>query len=160
MVRHLIMQAADDIISANEAISAPVMTAPTTLVATNSIASSKTDVSVVPSIPTNSAVTFEQAQRRVMAAHEFVVKKVITKKPIAIPKTTHKNAGVAVISPIIRKIAAVIPSIRLPKTAKNVQSNLYTQLVVFAIFSTSDTVYEKPSFKVKTLLFGRRGDKI
>lgn len=122
--------------------SAPIITAPITLAAEKFTARRITDVKTVPSIPTRSAVILEPAQRLVTVVPEFAVMSVRIRTTIAMPKVTHKKADVSVMMPIIRNIAATIPMIKLPKTAKNVQ--LYPQpQVVFAIIFTSDTVYEK-----------------
>ncbi len=134
------MQATDNIISANDAANKPVMIAPTMLVAANAMPRSKSAVRTVPIIPVSSAVILEHPQRLVMVVQELAVKKAMTKKPTAIPNATHKNAGATVRVPVMVKIAVAIPTIRLPITAKNVQSYLHAQFV-FAIVFTSDTLY-------------------
>ena len=91
------------------------------LVATNSIARRTTESNIVPRIPASNAVTilhrFSQHPLRKSADETRVTARYAT----ATPKTTHKNAGVRVITAVILKNAVIIPIIRLATIAITVQ---------------------------------------
>ena len=100
----------------------PVMIAPTTLVAANSIARSTTDIKIVPSIPIRR--TGRTAHIQSLIPNPSANDKVISttaRYETAIPNTTHKNAGVTVIVAVIVKNAVIIPIIMLATIASPVQ---------------------------------------
>lgn len=98
----------------------PVIMAPVTLVAANVIPRRMTEVKTVPKIPAKSVPRFVQ-QPFLSGLQVEEDKRVMPKKPMAIPNSTHKNAGVIVTSAVKRKNAANIPMITLAITALPVQ---------------------------------------
>ncbi len=76
---------------------APVIIAPSTLVAANVMPRSRSEVTIVPKTPTKNEVKVPQQPLRSEAAE---VKSVIAKYPTEIPNKTHKNAGVIVTSAV------------------------------------------------------------
>ena len=123
-----IKQAVVVIIAAKAAISTPVKIAPKTLVAAKVIAKSTTASKMVirtaPSQTLSVRQTHSSAQPRLLSP----AIKASAKNATAIPKTTHKKAGVTVITAIYLNIAAVMPIIMLAARAIIVQSFLFEQL--------------------------------
>jgi len=58
------------------------------------------------------------------------------------PSRTHKNAGVMVITAVMRSIAVITPIIMLAIIAKTEQSFLHSQFKRPIIFTPPDIVYE------------------
>ena len=122
---HFARQADVVIINEKKNSSAPAIIAPSTLVATNSIAKSITDVKIVPKIPVSKTGSIEHTQLRTpLPQIEADDIRVIARYKIAIPNTTHKNTGVMVITAVIVKNAVIIPIIILATIAIPVQSLL------------------------------------
>ena len=133
-------------VSVNEKnrINAPVIIAPIMLVATNSIARSITDVRIVPSMLIRSPLSVAHLQ----LLSKFLPVKVDTKSvtaryTTAIPKTTHKNAGVTVIAAVIVRNAVIIPSMMLAAVDNNKQLFLQLQPKLFIKKSPPIIVYAK-----------------
>jgi hypothetical protein len=68
--------------------------------------------------------------------------KVRPKNATAIPKTTHKNTGVADITAVIVKKAATIPTIKLAKRATPTQLTLLSQLNKDIFFTSLISIYD------------------
>lgn len=107
--------------------SVPVKIAPTILVATNGIANSTIENSAVPTMPLSSAFIVLAVQDAVLAPANKAFASKIAKYTTATPKVTHKNAGVTVITAMMRKKAATTPIIRLATTAMLVHAFLQPQ---------------------------------
>ncbi len=104
------------------------MIAPIMLVAGKAIPSSIKDVSIVPSTPMINVVYDEQQHPAYASLHKFpLCKKARAKYTIAIPNTTHKNAGVIAITAENLKKTVIIPMMILATTAVPVQSILQPQ---------------------------------
>ena len=122
LATHFERQATEVNVSEKNVSNAPVIMAPITLVATNSIAKSTTEVKTVPRIPVSKTGKIEQIQPRVPPLRTTAdMIDVIARYTIAMPKTTHKNAGVTVITAVKRSTAAMIPIMILATTALNKQ---------------------------------------
>ena len=103
---------------------APASIAPIMLVATNSMARSTIERSIVPSIPASSAVTMVHRSLQHPLRKRAAAIRVTARYTTAIPRSTHKNAGVKVIAAVILRKAVIIPRIRLATTAITVQPGL------------------------------------
>lgn len=103
------------------------MMAPITLVAANVIPRRITDVRIVPKMPVRKADNPEQTQLRVVLPLSIDAPRVIARYTTAIPKRTHKNAGVNVITAVMLRKAAIIPIITLAIIAIPVQFGLQLQ---------------------------------
>ena len=89
---------------------APVIIAPNRLVAAKGIARSITDTKIVPRMPATSGVIAGHTQVRLLLFRIIAaVMGRIARYTTAMPKSTHKNAGVTVITAIKRSIAVIIP---------------------------------------------------
>ena len=122
---HLIRQVVVTIIRVKKARRRPTITAPKMLVAANVIPRRITAVSIVPKIPAKRKFNILHTQSlkpRPLAKED--ARRVTARYTTAIPKSTHKKAGVTVIAAVIFKRAATIPIITLTITAKRVQLNL------------------------------------
>lgn len=91
-----------------------------------------TAVRIVPKTPTSNISKIPQ--QVLSAENKEDVKSSMPRTPTAIPKSTHKNAGVTVIIAVKRKRAAITPTIMLAATAMPVQVVWQQQLFEF-IFS-------------------------
>ena len=111
---------------------APVIIAPMALVAAKVTPSSITAVRIVPKIPTSNISKIPQ--QVLSAENKEDVKSSMPRKTTAIPKSTHRNAGVTVIIAVKRNSAAITPIIMLAATAMPVQVVWQQQLFEF-IFS-------------------------
>ena len=119
-------------IKEKNAISAPVIIAPITLVATKVIAKSITDVKIAPKIPVKRTDRIGQTHPLMFVPDKFAeTAKTTARYTTATPKTTHKNAGVTVITAVVLKIAAIIPTIMLPTIANIEQFVLQVQIDIF-----------------------------
>lgn len=113
---HFTRHTLDVMIKEKNKSKAPVIIAPIILVATNSIAKSITDVRIVPRIPVRK--TDREGQRQVRGVLFTLRESVPTAKTVSryttdIPSNTHKNAGVRVITAVIRSRIVIIPMIML-----------------------------------------------
>ena len=128
----MIKQAVSKKIKEANANKAPVIIAPIMLVATKVIPKSITDVTIAPKIAVNKTVKTGQIQLFCAMPEKLAdFTKIIARYKTAIPKTTHKNAGVKVITAVVRKTAAIIPIITLAITATTEQFDLQKQTDIF-----------------------------
>lgn len=125
---HLILQMVVAIIRKKKANNKPAKIAPITLVAANSTAKSTNDTKIVPMIPIDHAVLLAQLHFLTVSQPKAVVARPIARYKTAIPNTTHRNAGVRVITAIKVRKAVIIPTIILPITATPRQLDLKQQL--------------------------------
>ena len=96
----------------------PTKIALTVLVAVMPTAKRINANSAVPKVPINKVKSGAQQPELL---RPVVLTKVRARYPTAIPKATQRNAGVTVITPVICKNAAIIPTNALAITAINVQ---------------------------------------
>jgi hypothetical protein len=142
----LIVQADVVNIYAKNAAKAPVIIAPTMLVAANGIAKSTTDKRIVPKMPVRSADIVVYTQVEHVPSPQAEVTRIIVavsvnkRKSIAIPKATIRITGVIVITAVKRRNAVIMPIIKLDKAAKSKQSLLHSQLNI-VIYSPPLTDY-------------------
>ena len=120
-------QAVAVMISEKKNKSTPVRIAPTILVATNGIANKTTENSTVPTIPLSKEFTVFAVQDAAVASVSNAFTSRIAKYATATPNVTHKNAGVTVMTAMMRKKAATTPIIRLTTTAMLVHVFLQPQ---------------------------------
>ena len=99
----------------------PVRIAPIMLVATNSIASKIIESNIVPKMPTIKVVTIVHKSLQHSLRKIALETRAIARYPTAIPRSTHKKAGVRVIVAVILRKDVIIPMIRLITTAITVQ---------------------------------------
>ena len=132
---HFVMQAVDVTMSVKKPNKAPVIKAPKKLVAANVIPKSITDVKIVPKSPVKRAGTDERAQPRTFELRTSTGESI--RYTTAMPKSTHKNAGVTAIVAINAKAVVMTPITILATIATNGQS-----LNVF-IFSPPISAYAK-----------------
>lgn len=122
---HLIRHATVVTISEKNASNAPVMIAPITLVAANVIAKRTIDVKIAPSIPTKITDRLLHTHPDLRITGDTASN--IARYTTAMPKTTHKNAGVTVITALNCRNAVIIPIIILATMARPAQSLLQVQ---------------------------------
>ena len=140
---HLARQAVSVSVRKNDSKRSPVITAPIMLVAANSIASNTTAKRIVASTAlsrTESVVLTQQGKQLLQQLIDTVVSSIIARYTTAMPKTTHKNAGVTVIAAVILRKAVIMPIAMLTIRATVVQVFLHEQSLV-DIFSPPNTVY-------------------
>ncbi len=119
---HFIRHAVDVKVRDKKNTSAPVIIAPTALVAANVTASSISDANTPPNIPVSSAGRTEHIHSR--ASHPCTIVdviKAIARYTTEIPSTTHKKAGATVIIAENCKNAVIIPTIMLATIARPTQ---------------------------------------
>lgn len=141
----MIRQAVEDIASAKKNKSNPVIIAPIILVATNSIANRIIENKIVPRTPTRLKERLEQTQpTSALSPKEEAVTRVTARYTTAMPKTTHKNAGVTVITAVILRKAVIIPIIKLETRAIPAQLLLQPQLqfIIDINIFTSTSFYD------------------
>ena len=119
-----IRQAVEVTIRKKKNKSAPVRIAPITLVAANSIARNTMERSIVPIIPAIRAVTVQHKSLQLSLTERAETAKATARYTTAMPRSTHKNAGVREIAPVILRKDATIPAIRLVTTAITTQPGL------------------------------------
>lgn len=112
------------------------------LVATNVTPRRITDVRIEPKIPANTAESVAGHEARASLSEKAEINSVKIRKATATPKTTHKNAGVTVITAVMRNIAAITPIIRLPMKASPVQVTLFLQLKSDIYFTSHFNICE------------------
>ena len=129
---HEIRHAIDVIIREKKKIKAPVITAPRILVAAKVIPKRITDARIVPKIPIRTVGRILHIHSRVFPRRSNTEYRSNRPNPTtAIPKSTHKNAGVtAIVAEKVRN-AVTTPKIMLAITPIPVQLNLQLQLVIF-----------------------------
>ena len=135
----------------NESRSRPVIIAPTMLVATNSTASStiaKRIVAIIAPRSTERIFFMQQGDLFSQQLADATVMSNTARYTTAMPKTTHKNAGVTVIVAVILRKAAMIPTAMLTMRAIVVQLLLQAQSL-FDIISPPDTLYVSFSARCK-----------
>jgi len=127
---HLTMQVTEVMSKVKNPSNAPAKIAPITLVAANSIAKRINDRRMVPQIPIISVVNAVHTHLLVpLLLNSVPAIAVIPRYTTAMPKTTHKNAGVSVIIVLKLRNAVIMPMIILATTANTVQLGLQLQLV-------------------------------
>lgn len=114
----------------------PVIIAPITLVAAKVMPRRITDVKIVPRMAVRNVVRLPQ-QSSALKLRSAEVRRLMPRNPTAIPKRTHKNAGVIVIRAVKRKIAARTPIIMLAITDFTVQLNVQSQFDVVIVFTST-----------------------
>ena len=125
--------------------------APIMLVAANSTARSTIAKKIVAIIATRSTESTELMQQAILLLQQFtdaIVIRRIARYTTAMPKTTHKNAGVTVIAAVIVRNAVMMPTTMLTMSATVVQVFLHAQLL-FDIISPPDTLYVLLSVRCK-----------
>lgn len=135
---HFTRQAVAVIISEKNVISKPVIIAPIMLVAANSIARRIIEIKIAPRIPVKR--TDRIGQKQFLKPFLRVVAdaiRVIARYKTAIPKTTHKNGAVTVITAMKRRNAAIIPINILVIIAIPTQSLLQSQLRLAILITSS-----------------------
>jgi hypothetical protein len=140
---HLARQAVSVRVRKNDRSRSPVITAPIMLVAANSIASSiiaKKIVAIMAPRSTESVVLIQQGRQLLQQLIDTVVSSIMARYTTAMPKTTHKNAGVTVMAAVILRNAAIIPTAMLIIRATVVQVFLHEQSL-FDIYITSRLHY-------------------
>lgn len=126
--KHLIRHAVSANIKEEKAKSKPVIIAPIILVAANVIANRTTDVNIAPNIPVNNTDKMGQIQFLTVTQREDAdTAKSIARYTTAIPKATHKNAGVTVIVAVIVRNAVTTPIRILAIIATTEQLDLQQQ---------------------------------
>ena len=114
---------------------APVITAPAILVAAKVIARRTIEPKTVPSIPARIEVILVHIQLfEATLPNILITLKIKTRKRTAIPKITHKKAGVTVITAVKRRNAVIIPITKLKTSEKNVQLFPQPQYILFILF--------------------------
>lgn len=106
------------------------MIAPTMLVAANVIPRSIKPVNIAPSIPVNKTDNIGQIQNLSVSLVRAAAIRVIARYTTEIPNITNKNTGVSVIVAVIRRNAAIIPTIMLARMATNGHESLQLQLYI------------------------------
>ena len=114
----------------------PTIIAPVMLVAAKVTPRSNREVKIVPKIPAKKVARFlQQYFRSEQHTDEFKIS--MPKYPTAIPKSTHKNAGVMVMTAVYLSTAAIIPIIILARTAFTVQLISQLQFIVIIYFTSA-----------------------
>ena len=132
LARHFIKHTVSVNIKEKNAISAPVIIEPITLVALKVIPKSTTDVKIAPKIPVNKTDKTGQTQAFRVAPEKLAdVIRLIARYTTATPKTTHKNAGVTVITAVARRTAAIMPIMTLAVMATTEQLDLHEHIDIF-----------------------------
>ena len=140
---HLARQAVSVSVRKNDSRRSPVITAPIMLVATNSIARSIIAKNIVARIAprsTESMVRIQQGRQLLQQLIDTVASSTMARYTTAMPKTTHKNAGVTVIAAVILRNAAIIPTAMLTIRATVVHVLLHEQSLL-DIFSPPNLLY-------------------
>lgn len=139
---HFTRQAVDVRSNDKKPSNAPVIIAPIMLVATNSIARSITDNKIVPNIPVRSIVRSGHIHGALVSEHliKDVETRITARYTTAIPNATHKNAGVTVITAVMRRKAVTTPIITAAATDNNGQFTSHLQLHI--IYSPPITIYD------------------
>lgn len=141
---HLIRQVVLIIRSEKNRSNAPVIIAPTTLVAAKVTANSTTEVKIVPKTPVKNVYSTLQMQFRLPALDSAGdTPKSNARNTTAIPPVTHKNAGVTAIVAVIVKMAVTKPIIILAKIARVTQRFLLHPQPKFDINSPPVLLYAK-----------------
>ena len=143
--RQLTRQATEVTVREKKKSNAPTKIVPKMLVAAKVTPKRITETKIEPSIPVSKAFVLSQAQP---LGHKYLSAlyaiKVIARKPTAIPKITHRNAGVTVITAVKLKTAAIRPISKLAAMDKSVQLYFGRQLLQFDIdVSPPDLIYVK-----------------
>lgn len=128
------------IVRKNENRSNPVITAPGILVAANSTAKSTTESSTVPIIAlrsTDRIVLIQQGAFPLQHLSDVDVRSTTARYTTAMPKTTHKKAGVTVIAAVILRNAVMIPTAMLIMSAAVVQVFLHEQSDIDILFTSA-----------------------
>lgn len=114
----------------------PVKIAPMTLVAANSIANKTTDNKMVPKMPANKTGNTPHRQTGARSrCTNALANNATARYTTAIPNTTHKNAGVTVITAVKRRKATTIPMMMLEITDRPTQLLLQSQPNIAIIHS-------------------------
>lgn len=139
-VRHLIRHTVSANIKEKNPINAPEIIVPIMLVVAKVIPKRIKEVNTAPKIAVNKTERTGQMQLFAVTLENLAdVIKIIARYTTATPKTTHKNAGVKVITAVVVRTAPIAPKIILTITATTEQLDLQEQK---DIFSPPDTVYE------------------
>lgn len=109
------------------------MIAPAILVAAKVMARSITDVRTVPKIPARKSGRMGHRQSRRYGLAGDSAKSDTARKPTAIPKVVHKNAGVTVITAVIVRTVATTPIIMLAIIARAPQLFLQEQEQLYIV---------------------------
>lgn len=134
--RHFIRHTALVIKSEKKNSRKPVIIAPITLVAANVMPRRIIDVKVVPRIAVRNVLRLPQ-QFSVPEQQNAEVRRLMPRNPTAMPRSTHKNAGVIVIRAVKRKIAARTPMIMLAIMDFPVQLIVQSQFDVVIVFTST-----------------------
>lgn len=138
--RHLIRHTVSANIKEKKPINAPEIIVPIILVVAKVIPKRIKDVNTAPNIAVNKTESTGHIQLFTeMFENRADVIRIIARYTVATPRTTHKNAGVRVITAVVVRTAPIAPKIILTMTATTEQ--LYLQEHK-DIFSPPNTVYE------------------
>ena len=124
--RHFIRQAVEVTVNEKNRRSAPVMIAPITLVAANSIPKRTVENRTVPRIPLKRDVNTCPEHPLILWVSDAEIR-IVARYATAMPKTTHKNAGVTVMTAVILRKAVIMPIIMLETIAVAIQLYLFSQ---------------------------------
>lgn len=136
MIRHTVSAN----IKEKNPIRAPEIIVPIMLVTAKVIPKRIKDVNIAPKI----AVSKTESTGQIQLFTEMLENlddniRIIARYTVATPKTTHKNAGVKVITAVVESSAPIAPKIMLAITAITEQLDLHEHK---DIFSPPNTVYE------------------
>lgn len=131
-VRHLIRHTVSANIKEKNPIKAPEIIVPIILVVAKVIPKRIKDVNTAPKIAVNKTESTGQIQL-FMGRLEILAddNKIIARYTVATPKTTHKNAGVRVITAVVERTAPIAPKMILAITATTEQLDLQEQKDIF-----------------------------
>ena len=126
---HLIRHAVEVIIRAKNNRSRPVIIAPGMLVVTNVIPRRITEVRIVPRIPKSCNGSTAHRQRLGVTALRYgETASVRIRYTTAMPNSTHKNAGVTVITAVILRTVVITPIITAAITERATHPFVQLQL--------------------------------
>lgn len=137
---HFTRQAVEVIVNEKKVKSAPVIIAPIMLVATNSIAKRITASKIVPSMPVRITDKIGHMQLRLPLFLTVTAIRITARYTTAIPKTTHKNGAVTVITALKRRNAVIIPIIILAIIANPAQFVLQSQLILNIFITPTNNI--------------------
>lgn len=145
---HLTRQAVSETTSERNVSSNPEIIAPITLVAANVIPKRTIDTSIAPSIAIKSTERILHTHSLALPRIFVLVIRVIARYTTAIPRTTHKNAGVTVIVAVKVKNAVIIPMMIAATMLMPRQLHLHPQLQFEQVmFFTSNVIICRTIFE-------------
>ena len=132
LVKHLIKHTVSANIKEKNPINAPEIMVPIMLVVAKVMPKRIKAVNTAPKIAVNKTERTGQIQLFTEIFENLAdANKIIARYTVATPKTTHKNAGVNVITAVVRKTAAITPIMMLAIIAATEQFDLQEQTDIF-----------------------------